>query len=190
MRTPSTSPSRLRIGRACCTVRLSLAVLRMILPLAASACGYRITGSVRPLPDGIQSLGIPTFHNSTNQFRLEQQLTRAVIREFSVRTRLTVTSNSSGVDAILLGEIRGISSSPVTFGADAFGSTFLVTVQLGVKLVRPRDGAVLWENDDFLFRERYVLNSKVSDFFFEENPALERLASEFATGLASTILHR
>ena len=52
------------------------------------------------------------------------------------------------------------------------------------------DGTVLWENADYLFRERYELNRNVVEFFSEENPALERLAREFASSLASTVLNR
>ena len=43
-----------------------------------------------------------------------------------------------------------------------------------------RDGAVLWENPNYVYSERYVLNAKITDFFSEENPALERLARDFA----------
>jgi len=158
--------------------------------VVVTGCGYRVAGSVKGLPDGVHSLGIPTFRNSTNQYRLEQQITQAVLKEFSERTRVPVKSSSSGVDAVLLGEIRGVSSSPVTFGTDTFGSAFLVTVQIGVKLVRVADAAVLWENPDYLFRERYVFNAKVTDFFSEESPALERLAREFAATLTSAVLNR
>jgi hypothetical protein len=149
-----------------------------------------VASSVKALPNNIHTLGIPTFRNLTNQFRLEQQLTSATLQEFAARTRLPVNSSSSGVDAVLLGEIRSISSSPVTFGTDTFGSAFLVTVQISVKLVHLEDGKVLWENPDYLFRERYVFNSKVVDFFSEESPALERLAREFAASLASTVLNQ
>ena len=81
---------------------------------------------------------------------------------------------------MLAGEIRSFSSSPVTFGLDTFGSAFLVTVHMAVKLTRVRDGAVLWENPNYVYSERYVLNAKITDFFSEENPALERLARDFA----------
>jgi hypothetical protein len=143
----------------------------------------------------VQSLGIPTFRNLTPQYKIEQLITRAVLKEFSTRTRATVNSSSSGVDMVLEGEIRNVSSSPVTFGtqtegSQTTGSAFLVTVQMSVKLKRLRDSAVIWQNDDFLYRERYVLNSSVRDFFFEENPALERLAKSFAARLASEILGR
>jgi hypothetical protein len=168
-----------------------LAFLLIILQLLAfNACGYQVHSSVGNLPGGIQSLGIPTFKNLSPQYKLEQRLTGAMLREFSTRTRVPVNSNASAVDAVLQGEIRNISSTPVTFGADSFGSTFLVTVQISVKLVRLNDGKVLWENPDFLYRERYVLNSKLTDFFSEEGPALDRLARDFAASLTSTILSR
>lgn len=171
-------------------IRRISATLVLGLTLGCVGCGYRLTSAVKGFPAEIHSLGIPTFRNLTHQHKLEQQITRAVLKEFSLRTQLPVSSSSSGVDALLLGEIRSISSSPVTFGTDTFGSGFLVTVQISVKLVRLSDGAVLFENPDYLFRERYVITSKVTDFFSEENPALERLSREFAASLASTLLNR
>lgn len=171
-------------------VRTPLILAALALSFLGPGCGYRVKSAVRPLPDGVRSLGIPTFLNLTQQFRVEQQITRAVLEEFMARTRVPVNSRSTGVDAVLLGEIRSVSSSPVTFGADTFGSAFQVSVQLAVKLVRVRDGAVLWQNADFLFRERYAINTKVVDFFSEESPALDRLAREFAASLASTVLNR
>jgi hypothetical protein len=165
-------------------------VAAVVAVLGGSGCGYRVHGAISPVPGGLGSIGIPTFVNTTPQFRLEQTISRAVLREFAARTRVPVSARDSGVDGILRGEIRSISSTPVTFGSDTFGSTFLVTVNLSVELVRARDGVVLWQNRDFLFRERYVLNRKVVDFFSEEGPALERLAREFAASLASTVLGR
>jgi hypothetical protein len=171
-------------------LRFSACLAIVTLLLLNSGCGYRVTPSIRTLPAGIQSLGIPTFKNLTQQFRIEQMMTSAVLKEFAARTRGSVNSNSSGVDAILLGEIQSISSSPIAFGSqDSFGTTFLVTVQISAKLMRTKDSSVLWENTNYLFRERYVLNSEVSNFFSEENPALERMAREFAGVLASTILN-
>jgi hypothetical protein len=152
------------------------------------ACGYRLTRTKNLR--GIQSLGIPTFKNSTQRYRIEQMITSAVLEEFSARTNIPVNSKSSGVDAVLQGEIRSMSASPVTFGGDTFATAFIVTVQLSVRLVRAADGSVLWEDDSFLFRERYNLNTRTTDFFSEQTPALERLSTEFAASLAGTILNR
>jgi hypothetical protein len=153
-------------------------------------CGYHVRSSVRSLPGGIESLGIPTFRNLTPEYKLEQRISSALIKEFSTRTRIPISSSSAGVDAALMGEIISVSSSPVTFGNDTYGSAFLVTVQISVKLVRLKDAAVLWEDANFLYRERYVLNSDLKEFISEGNPALDRLVRAFATSLASTILNR
>ncbi len=161
----------------------------LVLALTA-ACGYKVKGAQQVLPAGIQSLGIPTFRNATHEYRLEQDISKAVLKEFRIRTAVPVSSQSSGVDAILAGEIHNLSSNPVTFGNDTFGSAFLVTVRMNVKLVRLSDGAVLWENSDYMFRERYVINRDVTDFFSERSPAIDRLAKDFASSLASTVLNQ
>jgi hypothetical protein len=160
------------------------------LLLFISGCGYRVKSSMGSLPSGVESLGIPTFINRSPQFKLEQRISGAVLGELTARTPVPVNSSSTGVDAVLRGEIRSVSTSPVTFGSDTFGSAFLITVQMSVKLVRVKDSKILWENANFLFRERYVLNNKLSDFFSEENPALDRMSHDFAASLVSAILNR
>ena len=171
------------------------AVLLLPIVITLCGCGYHVRSSVGRLPDGIQSIGIPTFQNLTTQYRIEQIISSAVLREFALRTRIPVNSSSTGVDSVLLGEIKNVSTTPVTFGtqpagSQTFGSAFNVTVTMSVKLKRLKDSAIIWQNDNFLYSERYSLNANIKDFFSEENPALDRLAREFAASLASTILNR
>jgi hypothetical protein len=159
--------------------------------ITSSSCGYKVRSSVGKLPDGIQSLGVPIFKNSSHQFRLEQRVTGAVIRELSSRTRIPISAKTADTDAVLVGEIHNVSASPVTFSSEtSFASAFLITVQMSVKLVRNKDSAVIWEDGSFLYRERYVLNTNVTDFFSEDNPALDRLSQDFASSLVSTLLKR
>jgi len=167
-----------------------LRALSISLLLFPAACGYRLVSAVQILPGGVRSLGIPTFINTTRQYKLEQVITEAVLQEFFLRTRVPVNSDASGVDAVFQGVIRDMRSSPVSFDKEGFASEFLVTVQISAKLVRVRDGAVLWQNPDFVYQNRYVLNSRVTEFFSEENAALGRLARDFAASLASTVLTR
>jgi hypothetical protein len=171
------------------------ATLLLAIILIFTACGYHVRPHVGNLPTGIQSIGIPTFQNRTNQYKIEQLISSAVLKQFSLRTRTPVKSSSSGVDAVLLGKIEDVRSVPVTFGtqtvgSQTFGSAFLITVEAKIKLMRTSDSRVIWQNDKFLFRERYELNSNVREFFPEDSPALERLARRFAESLASAILDR
>jgi len=167
-------------------------VVLIIAALLLPCCGYRVRSAVGRLPGGAESIGIPTFRNLTGEPEIEQILTRALLREFSARTRGRVNSNDSDVDLVLSGEVRNVTAVPVTFGTQnsgeqTFSSAFQVTVRVSAKLVRQRDSAVVWENEDFVFRERHVLNSDVRDFFAGDSPAFERLARNFAASLAGVV---
>ena len=168
--------------------RIGILPAILLLLLGTTACGYKIRSSVGYLPEGIQSLGIPTFRDLTNEFKVEQVFTRAVVEEFNRRTRAHIRSTDSGVDAVLLGEIQSVQSSPVTFDSRSFGSAYMVTVNVGARIVRLKDSKIIWQNSKVTFRERYALNSDVRDFFSEENPALERLAQSFAESLVGILL--
>ena len=167
--------------------RTTTAVL-LLSVLVLPGCGYRMRSSVGSLPDGIQSLGIPAFENLTNEFKVEQILTDAVLEEFNRRTRIRISPNDSGVDAVLQGKVLRVQSTPVTFDSSSFGSAYSVSVDASVQLVRLKDSKVLWQSRSFTFRERYALNSVVDDFFNEENPALRRLARSFAQSLVGLVL--
>ena len=172
------------------TVICTTVLMACIAMGGTAGCGYKVRSSAGNLPSGIQSLGIPTFENRTYEFKLEQVITEAVLKEFSLRTKIPVNSHKTGVDAVLLGEIRAINATPVAFGANTFANVFLVTVNVEVKLVRVKDSKVLWENKDFSFHERYQLNPNLEVFFSEESPALDRLSREFAASLVSAVLNR
>jgi hypothetical protein len=180
----------MRITADSMSLRFLPLALAAILATICAGCGYRVRSAAGQLPAGVESLGIPTFENRTYEFKLEQVMTSAVLKEFSLRTRIPINSRDVGVDAVLKGEIRGFSATPVTFGTDTFASVFLVTVQMGVKLIRVKDSKVLWENNDFLYRERYQLNSDLKNFFSEESPAFDRMSREFAASLVSAVLNR
>ena len=149
--------------------------------------------AVGRLPGGAESIGIPTFRNLTGEPEIEQVMTRAILREFTARTRARINSSDSDADLVLFGEVNEVTAVPVTFGAQnsgerTFSSAFQITVRIGAKLVRQRDSTVIWENENFIFRERVLLNSDVRDFFAEDNPAFERLARNMASSLAGAVI--
>lgn len=173
------------------TIHFTLIVV-IIAALLFPGCGYRVRSAVGRLPGGAESIGIPTFKNLTGEPEIEQTLTRALLREFSARTHGRVNSSESDADLVLFGEVKEVRAVPVTFGAQnsgelTFSSAFQITVHIGARLVRRSDSSVVWENDNFVFRERYLLDSDVRNFFAGDNPAFERLARDFAAGLAGVV---
>jgi hypothetical protein len=48
-------------------------------------------------------------------------------------------------------------------------------------------GKILYRSDSFLFRNQYEISTDVKSFFEEQDPALDRLAQDFATRLVAAV---
>jgi hypothetical protein len=164
----------------------ALVVLALMLP----ACGYRTAGGGGSrLPTDIHSIAVPAFVNETQTYRIEQVLTSAVVREFLTRTRFQVRSEANeAADATLRGTVLLTQFAPVTYDSQTGrASSALVTVTMRVALF-DRKGQVIWENPSYTFREQYQVSRELSSFFEEDQPAVDRLARDFARTLVSNVL--
>lgn len=159
----------------------------LISALAAGACGYRVAANNR-VPKPFHTLMIRPMENDTTSYEIEQILTKSLVSEFVKRTSYAVVENESGADAVLQGRVTRVTASPVTFARSAFASTFLVTVYAAVELKDRQTGKVLFSNDHYVFREQYIVNVNVENFFSEVNPALHRIADDFAASVVETIV--
>jgi outer membrane lipopolysaccharide assembly protein LptE/RlpB len=165
-----------------------------ILPIAAAlfgltGCGYHTLGAATHQPPDVHTLAVPEFATQTESYRSETVMTQAVIREFATRTRLRVTpSGSEDSDAVLHGTILKEVVTPLTYNTSTQqSSSFLITMVVSVTLTG-RDGKVLYENKNYVFREQYQSTANLPTFF-EENPAaVERLSREFARQLVADVL--
>ena len=181
----SSNPSKARAS----TFLLGLLrfVLVLVFLVAAPGCGYRLAGKATAIPANVDSVAIPIFTNKTTKYRLEQRLTSAVVEEFVARTRYRVVPDASQAKAVLTGEVTAFNSTPVIFAGGA-GATFLVTVRMRVSLKDMTTRKLLFENNNFYFREEFEISRGSKEFFPEEGPAMDRLAREFSRTLVSSIL--
>jgi hypothetical protein len=145
-----------------------------------------VAGKASAIPQGIDSIAIPTFTNRSPKYRLEQRLTAAVVDEFIARTHYRIADRASA-KALLSGEVTEFRADPVIFAGGA-GSTFLVTVRMRISLKDLSTQKLLFENNNFYFREEFEISRDFREFFPEEGPALDRLAKEVSRTLVSTIL--
>ena len=165
------------------------------------ACGYHVGGRSSTLPPGMKVIAVPAFTNRTNQYRLEQRLTEAVIREFVARTKYHMVSTQNSADAILHGEITSVELTPAVFDttlsqnpalntptSTSRATTMLVSVKLQVWLEDKETKRDLYRNMNFLFREPYEISTDVASFFDEQSPALDRLGRDFAARLVADVL--
>lgn len=153
-------------------------------------CGYHTTGSsATKLPSEIHTIAIPAFTNKTPQYKIEQLLTQAVVREFVSRTNYQIAPETGpAADATLTGTVISASLNPVTYDSQTGrASSAMVTVGMRVTLT-DRNGNVLWQNQNYTFREQYQISREISSFFEESDPALQRLSRDFARTLVSNVL--
>ena len=157
--------------------------------LGVTGCGYHTLGAATHLPAGVQTLAVPVFATHTEAYHTEVVLTQAVVREFATRTRLRVTPDTNGdPDAVLHGTILKETVEPLTYNASTQeSSSFLITVVVSVTLTG-RDGKVLYENKNYVYRQQYQSTTNLSSFFEEDPAAVERLSREFARQLVADVL--
>jgi outer membrane lipopolysaccharide assembly protein LptE/RlpB len=116
-------------------------------------------------------------------------MTNAVIREFAARSRFRVTPDAdSDADAVLHGTILKEIVAPLTYNSETQqSSSFLITMVVSVTLTG-RDGKVLYENKNYVFRQQYQSTTDLPSFFQENPAAIQRLSREFARQLVADVL--
>jgi outer membrane lipopolysaccharide assembly protein LptE/RlpB len=167
-----------------------LILLALAAPFAVVAgCGYHTLGAATHLPPGLRTLAVPVFATRTEAYRTEVVMTQAVIREFATRSRFRVTPDADGdPDAVLRGTILKETVAPLTYNATTQqSSSFLITVVVSVT-VTGRDGKVLYENPNYVFRQQYQSTTDLPAFLQENPAAVERLSREFARALVADVL--
>jgi hypothetical protein len=169
--------------------RLFPLILLVLLSLAAGPCGYRRAGTGSSLPQHIHTIAVPAFHNASLRYRVEQRFTQAVIEEILRRgRRFAVTSSPEGADAVLNGNIKGFNIAGVLLDQSGRTRVFQITITIGATLRDQTTNKVLFQNQNFTFRGEYELPEGPESLYNEEDPAVERIAREFAQSLISTIL--
>jgi outer membrane lipopolysaccharide assembly protein LptE/RlpB len=166
---------------------------RMICgPLVAAAlaggCGYHVAGRADSLPKSIHVIAVPTLENKTTSYRIEQKLTAATVHEFLAKTQYRVTSNPTQGDAVLRGTVISVEAVPLLFDtASGSATTMLVTVKCAISLTETSTQRVMYQTDNFLFRNEYEISTNVKSFFEEQDPALDRVAQDFAARLVAAV---
>ena len=168
-------------------------VLSALVVLGTSACGYALAGRGSFLPETIKTVGIPAFANRTSVFNLETLLTEKVRGEFIGRGKYKILPDSTGVDAVLSGEVQSAVLTPISFTADQIASRYALTVTARIELRDVRASKVLWENPSIVFRQEYEAQSgrttqDPASFFGQDTNALDRMATDFARTIVSSIL--
>ena len=170
------------------------AAVVLLLALGCTACGYTLAGRGSFLPEYIETIGIPTFENRTPVFEVERLLTQEVRTAFIGRGSYRVQTDEAGAQARLSGSINSITIQPASFSAEQQASRYVLTLTAAIEFVDLTTNEVIWSNTSLIFSEEYDVASGAGDvsnasaFFGQRSNAVERMATDFATTVVSSIL--
>jgi outer membrane lipopolysaccharide assembly protein LptE/RlpB len=152
-------------------------------------CGYHTVGAPTHLPPDARTMAVPVFATHTEAYHTEVALTDAVIREFAARSRMRVSPGAgTDSDVVLHGTILNEVVAPLTYNTTTQqSSSFLITLVMAVKLI-DRDGKVLYENNNYVFRGQYQSTTDLPTFLDESPAAVERISRDFARSLVADVL--
>jgi|SRR5438045_6625211 len=173
-----------------------LLVLLVDASMLIGGCGYHVAGRADALPKTIHVIAVPAIENKTSSYRIEQRLTAATIHEFLTRTNYKVVSAPENGDAVLRGEVLSVEPVPLLFittnatattPSTTRATTMLVTMKCAITFTDATTQKVLFHTDNFLFRNEYEISTDVKSFFEEQDPALDRMAQDFAKRLVAAV---
>jgi hypothetical protein len=161
----------------------------LALMAIAAGCGYRVARQGAALPGTIHVIAIPAIQNKTNSYRIEQRLTAATVHEFLAKTNYKIVPTPANADAVLQGTVLSLEAAPLLFDTSSGrATTMLITLKCEITLKDSATQRVLFHTDNFLFRNQYEISTDIRSFFEEQDPALDRLANDFASRLVAAII--
>lgn len=144
------------------------------------------------LPKDIKVVAVPAFQFEAKGFRyrVESRFTEAVSREIIKRGNgLKVQASRTGADAVLEGTIRDFSFTGVLLDSSGRARVYEVTIVTAVTIRDLREDKILYDNQNFTFRDSFEFTSDPRSFFNEEDPAVERMSRAFAEAAVSAFVN-
>jgi hypothetical protein len=171
-------------------IRLSAFIGFLFLISGFTECYKPVTET--GLPKNIKKIAVPAFQFEVQgaRYQVESRFTEAVTREIIKRGRgLKVQGTRDGADAAVEGTIRSFAFSGVLLDREGRARVYEVTIVAAVTIRDLRENKILYDNQNFIFRDSFEFSQDPRSFFNEEDPAVERMSRAFAESVVSTIVN-
>lgn len=171
-------------------MRFFVVISLLILTSGFTECYKPVTRS--GLPSHIKTVAVPAFQFEAKglRYKVESRFTDAVTREIIRRGNgLKVQGSRTGADAVLEGTIRDFNFTGVLLDSEGRARVYEVTIVTAVTIRDLRESKILYDNQNFIFRDSFEFTSDPRSFFNEEDPAVERIARAFAEAAVSAFVN-
>ncbi|MBC7796444.1 MAG: hypothetical protein H7Z37_06205 [Pyrinomonadaceae bacterium] len=144
------------------------------------------------LPKDVKKVAVPPFQFEARalRYKLESRFTDAVVREVIKRGRgLQVQGTTKNADAVIEGSLRDFNFGGVLLDQTGRARVYEVTI-VGTVTVRDlKQNKVLYDNQNYIFRDSFEFANDPRSFFNEEDPAVERISRAFAESVVSAVVN-
>ncbi len=171
-------------------VRILLIVLILVGATGFTECYKPVTNS--GMPRHIKTIAVPAFQFEARalRYRVSSRFTEAVTKEIIRRGGgLKVQGTTEGADAVVEGTVRDFSFTGVLLDREGRARVYEITIISAVTIRDLKENKVLYDNQNFIFRDSFEFSSDPRSFFNEEDPAVERIARAFSESVVSTIVN-
>lgn len=169
-------------------MRFGKLVLPLVMLSLCAGCGYRLAARKGDAGTG-QTIAVPTFVNTTTNYRIEQRISEAVRKELARSTHYKVISGEAG-DVVVRGQVLDYNTTPTVVDDNGRAAQYAMSVGLKVVVTETATGKTLLQNDSMSFRESFQLSSDAGQFVPEDPAALDRLGTRFASAIVAALVHR
>jgi len=171
-------------------VKILLIASVFVFVFGFTDCYKPVTGT--GLPSYVKRLAIPAFQLEARglRYRVGSRFTDAVTKEVIRRGHgVRVQGSRDGADAVIEGTIRDFNFSGVLLDREGRARVYEVTIVTAVTIRDLHNDKVLYDNQNFTFRDSFEFSEDPRSFFNEEDPAVDRIARAFAESVVSTIVN-
>lgn len=144
------------------------------------------------LPKHIRRVAVPAFQTEPRglRYRVGSRFTEAVSREIIRRGNgLKVQGTTENADAVVEGTIRDFSFSGVLLDRQGRARVYEITIISAITIRDLKEQKILYDNQNFIFRDSFEFSEDPRSFFNEEDPAVERIARAFSESVVSAIVN-
>ena len=168
-------------------MKLLTALVGFVLLL--TGCGYHVSGHANLMPKSVKTIAIPAFANSTMRYKLANQLSSALTREFNTRTRYHIVADPKQADAVLEGVLIHYAAYPTVFDQKTGRASSVQTnVTVSITLRERTTGTVVFQRPNMEMHERYEVTTDQLEYLDESDTAVERLSRDVARSVVSAVL--
>lgn len=170
--------------------QILVVLLILVIVTGFTECYQPVTNS--GLPKNVKKVAVPPFQFEARalRYRLESRFTDAVVREVIKRGQgLRVQGTTEGADAVIEGSLRDFSFGGVLLDRTGRARVYEITIVGTVTVRDTRENKILYDNQNFIFRDSFEFADDPRTFFNEEDPAVERIARAFSESVVSAIIN-